>query len=519
MRLYNKPVKLLYLYFNSFLNQHSNAAPARKIRFLTIGRIGTVAFVITASLFTGCYKWADVPPPTTSFTGESVYQEDGTAAAVMSGLYTRLQSDLGAGRYGISMLTGLSADELDLVQPGGLEDLELFYLNNLTASVDWGVVWTRSFNYVHTVNSVLEGVTASESLTPLVKQQLLGEARFMRAFIYFYLVNLYGDVPMVMSSDYAENSRVGRTDLDEVYAQIIKDLNEATNLLSMEYLDAECKKASEDRVRPTKAAAHALLARVYLYRQDWLNAEINASEVIDNTATYELVDVEGVFLKNNKEAIWQIMPVDPGYNTWDGRLFVADPGFSFDHPVAITEALVNSFEPNDARKDNWIKLDPSSSRYYPFKYRLGDNIIPTDPPLPADEYLNVIRLAEFFLVRGEARVQSGNISGGISDINEIRRRANRNAAIPIPMLSENLTKEQALDAVEKERRVELFTEWGHRWLDLKRMKGINNTSRTRADEVLETIKAPNWTVDDKLYPIPEADMRLNPNLIPQNPGY
>lgn len=515
MKFYNKIGNTVYRDLNFYFFQYVSSILCDNNSVLFFQRHITVLLLVTTSFFVGCYKLADVPPPSTSFTGESVYQEDGTAAAVMSGLYSNLQTDLGAGKLGISLRAGLSSDELDLVFSNDHQDLELFYLNSLSSNAYLDVIWSRCFSYLHTVNSLMEGVEKSGTLTPLVKQQLLGEARFVRAFVYFYLVNLYGDVPLLTTSNYLVASKLGRTDLDEVYALVIDDLKEAVSLLSNEYLAADCRSVSEDRVRPTKAAAHALLARVYLFRGDWGNAESQATEVIGNGA-YQLVDLPNVFLKNNSEAIWQIMPVDPGYNTWEGRVFIADPGFGFEHPVAISESLVTSFEPNDARKDNWMKMEPFTGRYYPFKYKIGDNI---PPPQLIDEYLNVIRLAELYLIRAEARIQHGNVPGGVKDINELRIRANRNAAESIPMLSENITKEQAMYGVEHERRVELFTEWGHRWLDLKRMKGVGNSSMTRADEVFQVVKGANWNAGDKLYPIPQSDIRLNPNLLPQNPEY
>ena len=114
----------------------------------------------------------------------------------------------------------------------------------------------------------------------------------------------------------------------------------------------------------------------------------------------------------------------------------------------------------------------------------------------------VMRLAEQYLIRAEARAQQGNISGGLSDLNVIRNRAN---LIDISGVSQN----ELLKDIIQEKRIELFTEWGHRWLDLKR---TNNT-----DAILSPIK-PNWNSEDKLYPIPLRELDSNPNLN-QNSGY
>ncbi|HEU4473178.1 MAG TPA: RagB/SusD family nutrient uptake outer membrane protein, partial [Flavisolibacter sp.] len=124
------------------------------------------------------------------------------------------------------------------------------------------------------------------------------------------------------------------------------------------------------------------------------------------------------------------------------------------------------------------------------------------PPLA--EYLIVFRLAEQYLIRAEARMHKGDIQGSISDLNIIRSRAG------LPSLPVTLTPVQLATAIEQERRVELFCEWGHRWQDLKRTG--------RAGAVLSTAKAPNWQSTDELYPIPAVEMQNNPFLT-QNPGY
>ncbi len=100
----------------------------------------------------------------------------------------------------------------------------------------------------------------------------MGEARFFRAFCYFYLVNLFGDVPLATTTDSTINARLPRIPSDEVYQQIITDLKEAESLLSTEYLDANLKSYGglPERVRPTKWAASAMLARVYLYQEGFL---------------------------------------------------------------------------------------------------------------------------------------------------------------------------------------------------------------------------------------------------------
>ncbi len=161
----------------------------------------------------------------------------------------------------------------------------------------------------------------------------------------------------------------------------------------------------------------------------------------------------------------------------------------------------------DKRKSGWIGQYTEDITYnYSYKYKAYFGAL--------TEYVMVLRLAEQYLIRAEARIQQDRIDEGIDDVNIIRARA-RDAASPsvpdpLPDLSASLSKEDALAAVMHERQVELFTEGGHRWLDLKRTK--------TADEVLSVIKGNSWQATDTLYPIPQQERLANPNLS-QNSGY
>ena len=137
-----------------------------------------------------------------------------------------------------------------------------------------------------------------------------------------------------------------------------------------------------------------------------------------------------------------------------------------------------------------------STLYYPFKYKVmsGTNLT---------EYYITLRLAEQFLIRAEARAQQGNISGAKTDVNVIRTRAG------LPNTTAN-DKGGLLNAIEQERRIELFAEWGHRWFDLKRTG--------RATTVLGSLKPATWQPTDELWPIPQSQINLNPSLT-QNNGY
>ncbi len=453
--------------------------------------------IILFLLLISCEKFVEVEEPRTQLTSTTVFTNDATATAAMLGVYSDIMQNFGFLSGCITLYAGLSADEFR--NYSSAVEQEEFASNTLFASNSQIThLWGGAYRSVYASNAIIENLKDSEGVTEPIRKQLTGEALFLRAFTHFYLVNLFGDIPLITGTDYQVNATKSRTPKDQVYEQIIDDLKEAQLLLPENYLDGKNSVTSE-RVRPNKLAATALLARVYLYTRDWVNAELQASVVLNNAGMYSLLtDLNTVFLMNSSETIWQLMPVRNDINTWEGNnfLFSAEPTGIY--ASAITDSLVAAFEPADNRKNSWItSVNTGSGTYqYPYKYKVGISSTLT-------EYYTALRLAEQFLIRAEARAKQGNISGAQEDLNAIRSRAgldNTNANSEEPLLS----------AIEAEKRVEFFCEWGHRWLELKRTN--------RADAVLAPYKGSNWQSTDLRYPIPAVEIQNNPNLF-QNPGY
>lgn len=462
----------------------------------------------------------DVVPPNNVIVAENVYNSDVTAIAVLNGLYTLISRNnyppysSSATIPTISLWAGLSADELTLWSSSTSATQIAYYRNSLSASTAGFEFWQNTYPYIYTCNAAIKGLENSTTLTPSVKKQLLGEAKFMRAFFYFYLVNLYGDVPLVLSTDYTVNALISRTQASAVYSQIITDLKEAQDLLVDGYVTSDAKTlytSATERVRPCKAAATALLARTYLYTKQWANAEAQATAIINNTAVYDTVPLNKVFLKNSKEAIWQLQPVTQGTitNTAEAPFFVLSvpsTGVNSTHPVYLNNLLLNSFETGDQRKTNgnWVNIytDVTGTYYYPYKYKdvtQGANVTPT-------EYTMILRLGEQYLIRGEARAQQNNISGAQSDLNVIRKRAG------LPNTTAN-DQPSLLAAILHERQVELFTELGQRWLDLKRTGTVDAVM-----SVATPLKGGTWNSYQQLYPVSQNELLVNPKMT-QTPGY
>jgi starch-binding outer membrane protein, SusD/RagB family len=434
----------------------------------------------------GCKKLVQVNEPDDSFTSTMVFSNDSLAQTAVIGLYIKINTYT---KYllsgGMSVFTSLSGDELQ--RTSLMLNEEQFYQNEINPNNQLinTNLWKAAYTYIYHCNSCIEGLHKSNGVSTILKERLTGEVKLMRALCYYYLVNLYGDVPLALGTNADVNAMLSRAPVTQVYKQIEMDLVDASNALINERV----------KTAPTIFAAQALLARVYLHLKQWDKAEQMAGAVINSGQFALQTNLNEVFLKDSKEIIFQLAPMQSGMNSPDGFVFVPvgpRPAYS------ITSNLLNAFESGDLRKDNWIKsVSINGQPYnYPNKYKVNASIAPT-------EYNVVLRLAEQYLVRAEARTMQNNPIEAVKDINVIRRRAG------LPEVLQSITNQQCLDAIAQERRTEFFTEWGHRWIDLKRTG--------RANAVLSKEKN-NWQYYDTLFPIPFSELETAPNL-EQNPGY
>jgi len=439
-----------------------------------------------------CRKLVQTPSPGDEVSSSSVFTSYANAESALMGLYIQIMNNNRGPLNGDATLYGaLSADELTMRLPNPL--LEPFLLNSLNPTTLYCTsLYTQSYTLLYTANSLVEGLGAGDSTGDMA--ELRGEAEVIRALMYFYLVNFYGPVPLVTSVDYDTTALLARAPVGQVYAQIISDLRDACAHLSVPYISSSAYPGA--RTRPNQAAARALLARVYLYQGEWVAAEKEADTVIANPLYRLETDLDSVFLATSAEAIWQLQPVYDSMATAEGYLFIPVNGA---RPAYIlTSWLRDSWEPGDLRRTYWtdsVGVGPMAA-VYPYKYKYAYN----DPPNA--EYNMVLRLAEVYLIRAEAQAQQGNVAGAAADLNTIRLRAGL-----LPTIAN--TQVAMLAAILHERQVELFSEWGHRWLDLRRTG--------QADAVLG-LEKPGWTGTDTLYPIPAQQLANNPNLT-QNAGY
>lgn len=470
-----------------------------------------------------CSKLVEIDSPVNSEIGKDVYSNDASAASALTGIYTNMSSTAYngsiSGLKSIGVAGGLLSDELSLYNNGGASSfLPQYFTNALTINFNTSA-WAL-YQPIYAANAAIEGLQQSTTVSPGVKKQLMGEAKFIRAFCYFYLTNIYGDLPLVLTTDFITNTSLKRVKVADIYMQISEDLEDAISLLGNDYMKADAISPylidAEERVRPNKWVATALLSRVYLYKKDYINAISESTKLIDNNKIFSLVtDLNLVFLKNSKEAIWQIQPTVLNENTKDGILYVlpkTGPSTTR-YPLFLSNYLLNEFDSSDLRKENWIrKVTTSANKTYrhSYKYKVGT------AGQPLSEYIMVLRLAEQYLIRSEANLELNKLSECLNDLDIIRQRAGLNK------YSGPIIKDSIYKALIKERQTELFTEWGHRWFDIKRMKGVSNSAISLADEIMPSIcatKGGNWSTNWQLLPIPSVDIDRNPNLLPNNTGY
>ncbi|EDM34624.1 hypothetical protein PBAL39_24123 [Pedobacter sp. BAL39] len=468
-------------------------------------------FIITIISFTlasGCKKFVELDPPDDRLTESTVYATNETATSVLNGLYIRIAETNNVLTSYATTYMGFASDELKNHYLNAVSPYTQLYQNNV--NIDTEIYWGTTYTLIYNCNVAIEGIENSTKLNSQLKLQLVGEAKFMRALCYYYLVNTYGRVPLVIKSDYRSYLMAKRAEVSDIYAQMIADLQDAQGKLSKNYLNGDAltpySPGNAERVRPTYWAATALLARIYLYDKQWAQAEAAASILIDNTSMFSLVAPSSVFLKNTQESIFQLQAViQNNYALFDARTFVLTNSIgTSSSPASISPQLEQAFEANDQRKANWIGTANISGVNYLFSYKYKANT----PVLAASkpEYLTLLRLAEQYLIRAEARANLNNVDGAQADINRIRNRSGlgNTPANNQPAL---------LDAVMKERQVELFCEQGHRWFDLKRTGRVNDVMT-----VVTPTKGGEWQPYKQLMPIPAYEIGIDKNL-DQNPGY
>ena len=441
-------------------------------------------------LFTACESLIDVEYPTNQLGTPQVFEDVQPANAALANIYAQVRDRsvvAGGSLIGIGSLGGTYVDELDayFFDQNGYRDIyqnQQQETNTVIASV-----WSASYQQIYYTNAVIYGVEHSTSLPDDDKNRIKGEALLLRTLLYFYLQQLFGDIPYTTSLDYEYNRTIDKTKAAILLEQLETDVTEATVLLEDDYRDAE-------RIYPNRKAAQLLLARIYLTREKWLLAEQTAKNILQSPLYQYEADINEVFHKSGRHILWQLKPQNSGDATSEVPFYYfansAPPNY------ALTQDLVDAFAGNDLRKQAWIAeiTVNGQSWYRPYKYKNREN--------NTNEYSIVFRLEEAYFIVAEALARQNKVDEALPYLNASRERA---GLTPLTSLSQ----EAFIDELLAEKRREFFTESGHRFLDLKRWGRLDELSALK----------PDWKDYKQVWPIPRNELLLNPNLYPQNIGY
>lgn len=361
---------------------------------------------------------------------------------------------------------------------------------NSSAAAYYGGVYRA----VYVANFILERLPDLPGVSSADRLEAEAISKFIRGLSYFYGLNTFGRIPLVTTTSFDENLDIPRADESEILALIQSDLEFALGKITDEPANAGF--ASDNAVR-------AILARFHLYQQNWTLAESFATSVIES-GDYELETSYSEIVLNDLtdesifEVVYQVSD-DPGTNSTSGlnNLFVGRREI-----IPSNDVVQALFNPASGDRFSSIDFDPEEL----VGNDNGWTVLKYGTPDEGNNDIVVVRLAEMYLIRAEARARAGNVSGAGSaqdDINVLRARANA------PLLG-TVTQNQMLQIVEEERRYELAFE-GHRWYDLVRTGRISTVM---------SAFSPNWEDTYNLWPIPQREIQNNPSLgDDQNPGY
>lgn len=455
-------------------------------------------FLIVLFLFTSC----DIlnQDPQTSISEDSAIRDVKSAQAALNGLYSQLQS----GDYYGSNLLIIGDVTSDISQSVGTWD---FYRSmdvyvTSPGNLENRNLWSQAYTVVNHANNIIAEVPKLPNADQATIDQILGEAYFIRGLAFFDLVRAFGGVPGVVgnqgipivtkpSREINESSFPSRASLADSYARVEADLLKAEEKLS----------GFSSSTRASEAAAKALLSRLYLYLGNFSKAEQYATETINDYSFSLVENFAEIFInENTPESIFELAfnsADQSGIRFW---YFPSSGGGRGD--IALHDDFVSFVQsrPNDER-GKLIAFDENVGVYYPTKYQKAGGV----------DNIQILRLAEVYLNRAEARAQQDDITGALNDLNRVRNRAGLADTTGAGVDS----SKEVLGAIALERSVEFFEE-GHRWFDLVRTGEALNvlTDIDRENSGPVSLTEPGRQV----FPIPSREIDANPN-IEQNEAY
>jgi hypothetical protein len=496
-----------------------------------------VAYIVLLTFVAGCSEdFLDVPVQ----GGVTTESDPNLASKLVTGVYNSLLQGDSWGNgdvhgFAFISVTNIISDDADkgstpgdqAVPVGDIDDFTLTPTNKFAETL-----WSGHYNGIGAANQALQALEVA-AIDQTEKDQLIGEVRFLRGYLYFNLVRMFGGVPLVLRVPQdAEDANTDpafqtRASVETVYQSIIEDLQFAADHLPV--------RSAYMTGHANKGAAQSLLAKVYMYLGEW-DKVFELTEAVINSAEYALLDDYGVIWRqegdNSVESIFEIqtgefnnanLNVDNytvsqgvrvgGQGGWD------DLGWGFDTP---STTLIDSYEPGDIRKEKTIifidnsgthrgtilwdgfrvpSKDSVQNLYYNYKAYTSPFAEEYANPAEKDrpQNIKILRYADVLLMNAEAAIHTG-LGDPDARVNMVRARAGLPAESGV-----------TIEDIWHERHVELAMEHDRFW-DLVR--------QGRAAEVMHAAGKPNFVAGKhELLPIPSSQILLSGNQLTQNPGY
>lgn len=443
------------------------------------------------------------------------YRNQADMLNAVNAAYATLQF---SGQYGQSMYAigeGMSDNTEILDAQSGIDISQLDAFTTLSNNGIVSVTWNDHYRGILSCNTVIDRIGAV-TMNETIKARYTGEAKFLRALMYFNMVRIYGDVPLILkeTADVSEGYSYSRNPASEIYTQIVQDLTDAEKSLPASYTGADVGRA-------TSGAAKGLLAKVYLTQKKWQDTVTKTKEILDAT-TYDLLpayaDIFRINNKNNKESLFEVQFKKGGFglgspfnNRFAPRLAgiaVTTIGAGSGHNLPTAD-MNNAYEAKDLRKDVSLAQGYTASNGSFVAARYIKKYLDPAPFAASDADNNwpVLRYADVLLMRAEALNEIGFVADGeaFQLLNKIRKRAGLPEKTSLEISSQSAFRL----AIEQERRIELAFE-NHRWFDL-----------LRTERAIAVMNSKGFKVQPHqlLLPVPLTQIEINPSKIKQNPGY
>lgn len=431
--------------------------------------------LLLAITLSSCDDFID-KTPIDQIASEEFFDNQNSAQAAVLGIYRSMESSF---YYGQSMVIVPEFAAGHVRHASNYPEYVDFKRNDIRIDNPWVAnIWNQSYSIINAANNVIERVPQMDNFTSEdLQKQLIREAKFLRALVYFNLLRSWGDVPLITTPTTSSSDfNVSRTSANLVYEKVIEDLKDATNLPAT-YNSTE----SVDKGRATQYAAKALLAKVYLYTGNNEMAAFYAKDVIENGGYSPADDYGSIWLdENSSESIFELQFDEQATNALAG---VSNPTASA--LFFASDKVYDMFEADDNRRD--FTINTQGGVQYIGKYRNYN---------PATQNIPVLRLSEIYLIYAEALARANN--SAIGDPYLYYKKIRDRAGLTTPDES-TFDLDSFITAVQREKRLEMMFE-GEAWYDYTRT-GLALTEMMEAPSAIRFV-----------FPIPQGERELNKNL-------